>query len=391
MAGLVKAPLVTDAMPPTGARDGGWRAGLRTTPGRLRAGVALVVLLACGLGLLTGMVSAAIDSGFTSIGGHDAPLVEQSNPLYYAVSDMDAQVGNVLLTGSDPALAADQQQDLALYAGDEQHAEQDLQQVAVTAAADPAAQRAVSSVLDALGRYLVNPALAAATLLAVGLAIAGAVQLGVQAGNLKVAKQDAFDSILALTQARAVSYDANADETRFLVDPGRAAAYQDAFLRKSQELVSVGNVGIFSYDAALAADVRAYQADNTDVRFGGYLGTEFRNITFTGERAAATRALLAYQVYEKDDRKLRAMAKTNLAQAIAFDIGTGPGQSDWAFNQWDGALGSVITINENAFTAAIRDGHTTGSPWIALIPAIGTALIAALAIAGTRPRLAEYR
>src|ERR1700683_3119161 len=153
MAGLVKAPLVTDAMPPTGARAGGWLAGLRTTPGRLRAGVALVVLLACGLGLLTGMVFAALNSGFTAIGGHDAPLVEQSNALYYAVSDMDAQVGNVLLTGSDPALAADQQQDLALYASDQQHAEQDLQQVAVTAATDPAAQRAVGSVLDALGRY----------------------------------------------------------------------------------------------------------------------------------------------------------------------------------------------------------------------------------------------
>jgi hypothetical protein len=486
MAGLAKAPLLTDTVPPTGVRNGGWLSGLRTTPGRLRAGMALALLLTCGLGLLTGLVFAALDSGFSAIGGHDAPLVEQSNALYYAVNDMDAQVGNVLLTGSDPALAADQWQDLALYASDEQHAEQDLQQVAVTAAADPAAQRAVSSMLDALGRYealaadaivvnqrgndpagrpseatlsyfqqatdlmsmtvlpaatslttanasaldmrydqgrsiatsgqvlvlgftvasallgtqvflaarfrrLVNPALVAATVLAVGLAIAGAVQLGAQAGNLKGAKQDAFDSILALTQARAVSYDANADETRYLVDPGRAAAYQDAFLRKSQELVNLGNVGIFSYDAALAVDIRAYQADNTDVRFGGYLGTEFRNITFTGERAAATRALLAYQVYEKYDRKLRAMAKTNLAQAIAFDIGTSPGQSDWAFNQWDGALGSVITINENAFTAAIRDGQTTGSPWVALIPAMGTALIAAFTIAGARPRLAEYR
>ena len=153
----------------------------------------------------------------------------------------------------------------------------------------------------------------------------------------------------------------------------------------------MGNVGIFSYDAALAADISAYQADHADVRFGGYLGAEFRNITFTGERAAAIRALLAYQVYERYDRKLRAMAKTNLAQAIAFDIGTSPGQSDWAFNRWDRALGSVITINENAFTAAIQDGHSTGSPWIALIPALGTALIAALTVAGTRPRLAEYR
>jgi hypothetical protein len=427
-------------------------------------------------------------SGFTVIGGHDAPLVEQSNALYYGVSDMDAQLGNVLLTGSDPALAADQQQDLALYASDRQHAEQDLQQVAITEAANPAAEQAVSSVLDALGRYealaadaivvnqrgkdpagrpseatlsyfqqatdlmsttvlpaaasltaanaraldmsynqdrstaasgqvivlvlglavagvllgtqvflaaryrrLVNPALAVATVLALGLAIAGAAQLGTQAGNLKVAKQDAFDSILALTQARAVSYDANADETRFLVDPGRAAEYQDAFLRKSQEVVDVGDVGIFSYDMALDADIDVYQANHADVRFGGYLGTEFRNITFPGERAAATRALLAYQVYEKYDRKLRAMAKTHLAQAIVFDIGTSPGQSDWAFNQWDGALGSVITINENAFTAAIRDGHTTGSPWTALIPALGTVLISALAIAGTHRRLAEYR
>jgi len=488
MAGLVEATLVTDTLPPTGVRHGGRLARLRTTPGRLRASVSLVALLACGFGLLTGIVFAALDSGFTAIGGHDAPLVEQSTALYYAVNDMDAQVGNVLLTGDDPALAADRQQDLALYASDRQHAEQDLQQVAVTAAADPAAQRAVSTVLDALGRYealaadailvnqrgndpaghasaatlsyfrqatdlmsttvlpaaatlttanasalglnynqdrsaaasgqvlvlvlglavagallgvqvflaaryrrLVNPALAAAAVLAIGLAVAGAVQLSAQAGNLKVAKQDAFDSILALTQARAVSYDANADETRYLVDPGRATAYQDAFLRKSLELVNVGHVGIFSYDAALAADISAYQADHADVRFGGYLGTEFRNITFTGERAAATRALLAYQVYEKDDRKLRAMARTNLAQAIAFDIGTSPGQSDWAFNQWDTALGSVVTINENAFTAAIQDGHTTGSPWIALIPGVGTALIIALTIAGTRPRLTEYR
>jgi hypothetical protein len=115
------------------------------------------------------------------------------------------------------------------------------------------------------------------------------------------------------------------------------------------------------------------------------------NDAFTGERAAATRALLAYQVYERYDRKLRAMAKTNLAQAIAFDIGTHLGQSDWAFNRWDSALGSVITINENAFTVAIQEGHSTGSPWIALIPAVGTALIIALTIAGTRPRLTEYR
>jgi hypothetical protein len=48
--------------------------------------------------------------------------------------------------------------------------------------------------------------------------------------------------------------------------------------------------------------------------------------------AAATKALLAYQVYERDDRQLRALAKVNLDKAIAYDVGTAQGQSDWAFN-----------------------------------------------------------
>jgi hypothetical protein len=51
--------------------------------------------------------------------------------------------------------------------------------------------------------------------------ITAATRLSAETAHLKVAKQDAFDSILALTQARAVSYDANADESRYLVDPAR--------------------------------------------------------------------------------------------------------------------------------------------------------------------------
>ena len=48
-----------------------------------------------------------------------------------------------------------------------------------------------------------------------------------------MAKSEAFDSIVALSQARAVSDDANADESRYLVDPARAGQYQQAFEDKS--------------------------------------------------------------------------------------------------------------------------------------------------------------
>ena len=244
--------------------------------------------------------------------------------------------------------------------------------------------------LSARFRRLVNPALAAATLVAVALVIAAATRLSAESGHLKVAKQDAFDSILALTQARAVSYDGNADESRYLVDPARAAQYQQSFLAESQQLADVGNVGIFGYDAALARDIRAYDADNSDVQFGGYLGTEFRNITFPGERAAAVRTLLAYQVYERDDRKLRAMAKTNLAAAVAYDIGTAPGQSDGAFNAYDADLSSVIAINSAAFADAIQAGQGDTTAWNLAFPAAGALVLAGLVLAGVRPRLAEY-
>ena len=241
-------------------------------------------------------------------------------------------------------------------------------------------------------RRLFNPALAIASLAALVLTALGAAGLAAQATHLRVAKVEAFDSILALTQARAVSYDANADESRFLVDPGRAAFYQQSFLVKSDELADLPGVGIFQYDAALATAIDAYRANHADVRFGGYLGAEFRNITFAGERAAAERTLAAYQVYERDDRHIRALnASGNLRGAIAFDTSYATGNSNWAFTQYDKALVSVITINQNAFNAAIAAGQQGVRGWTGLIPAIAVLLILALVLVGVRPRLTEYR
>ena len=238
---------------------------------------------------------------------------------------------------------------------------------------------------------LVNPALAAATVLTIAFVAVTAVRLNAESSQLKVAKQDAFDSIQALSLARAVSYDANADESRYLVDPGRAAQYQQAFLGKSQQIANVGPVGISGYDPALAADIQAYRRDNSVVRFGGYLGAEFRNVTFPGEREAAVATLLAFQRYERDDRTMRALAKSNLAAAVAYDIGTASSQSDGAFSQYDAALSSVIAVNTNAFTVAVHDGEAGAAGWDLVLPALAVVLLVTLTLTGVRPRLAEYR
>jgi len=192
--------------------------------------------------------------------------------------------------------------------------------------------------------------------------------------------------------AKAVSNDANADESRFIVDPVRAARYQQAYLGKSQQIVNVGtSVTYASYLPLLNADIAAYQRNNSDIRFGGFLGQEFRNITFPGERQAAVSALLAFRAYETDDRILRAMTKANLAQAIGYDINVSPDDSDGAFNAYASALQSDININTSAFTQAVADGAGNSGDGFLAVEAVLALVLIGLVYVGVRPRLAEYR
>jgi hypothetical protein len=237
----------------------------------------------------------------------------------------------------------------------------------------------------------INPAIAAATLIAAALAISGVRLTSNGAQYLFVAKVEAFNSILPLDQARAVSYDANADESRYLVDPGLAAQYQQSFLTKTLELVDLPGAGIYTFDKRFAAALSAYQQNNNDIEWYGYWGDEFRNITFPGERAAAELSLKRFQVYERDDRMIRQLNNTgHLVSAIAFDTSFNTGASNWAFGQYDSAQAEVIDINLNAFNQAIKDGLHALDGWT-VIPAVAGLAVLGLLLLGLRGRLAEYR
>ena len=236
-----------------------------------------------------------------------------------------------------------------------------------------------------------NPALVVATLVAVAVAGSSVLLFSNEIEHLRTAKKDAFDSVLALSRARAVSYDANADESRYLVDPARAAQYQAGFLGKSQQLATLGGATIASYDTALDAALQAYRQQHTDVRLGGFFGTELRNITFAGERPAAEETLTRYQTYERDDRRIRSLAAGgDLRAAIAFCTSYQPGHSNYAFTQYDQALTAVTAINQAAFDRAIAAGDHELDGWYLKI-AIGAAAVALLTLLGVRRRLAEYR
>jgi hypothetical protein len=245
-------------------------------------------------------------------------VVTAAADLYLALGDMDAQVASVLLVGGTTKLGFTRAQALAVFEQRRAQADGDLQAVA-TAGGDAAAR--IREVFDLLGGYEAlaaqtvllaqqahAPALAVATLAALALTVVGAEVVAGEAEHLRVAKKDAFDSVLALTEARALSYAANADESRYLVDlPGAT---------------------ITTFDATFVSAVGGYQRDHADVGWAGSFGTEFRNITLTGERAAARTTLLRYQTYQVDDRRIRQLATGGrLDDAIAFCTSYQPGQS----------------------------------------------------------------
>jgi hypothetical protein len=145
-----------------------------------------------------------------------------------------------------------------------------------------------------------------------------------------------------------------------------------------------------TYDADLATSWQAYETDHHDLRFTGEFRRELDNITFPGERAAAERTVETYAVYQRDDRKIRALlAAGQEREAAEFCMGWEPDTSNAHFETWMAALDKVSGINSAHFTSSVRDGRSTVND---LLPWAGGLLAAAalLSLLGLRPRLAEF-
>ncbi|MDH6129540.1 hypothetical protein [Kitasatospora sp. GP82] len=242
-------------------------------------------------------------------------------------------------------------------------------------------------------RRILNPPLLAVTVLT---ALAVAVGLGLAAAadrHLLVAKGNAYDSVIALSRARAVAYDMNADESRYLTDPTRAAAYEQSYLDKSQSLARLGGATLADYDTRLGAAHAAHRADpQAKVPFDGFLGAELRNITFPGEQQAVDQVLASYQQYQQDDLRIRELREQgHLKDAVTFDTGTAPGQSNADFGRLSDAMDQVLAINRQSLDRAVTaTDHALGSG-LAVGGGILLAGALALTVLGVRPRLREYR
>ncbi|MFF0437426.1 hypothetical protein ACFYU9_35030 [Streptomyces sp. NPDC004327] len=238
---------------------------------------------------------------------------------------------------------------------------------------------------------ILNFGLLAATVCALLSVVLGSQVLKADSEQLRVARRDAFDSVVALSRARAIAYDANADESRYLLDRDHRAAHEAAFLAKSQSLYGMKGADLASYESRLGETWKAYREDHEDKRFTGEFRRELDNITFPGERAAAERTVEAYAVYQRDDHTVRSLVAAGREQeAVVFGISWEPGKSNAHFGAWMKALDDVTAINSRAFDTAADDGRNklTGRLPRAVAGLIAAAVLAAL---GLRPRLAEFR
>ena len=245
--------------------------------------------------------------------------------------------------------------------------------------------------------------LAGGAVVALVVGLIGLTTQSSEANHLHVAKQEAYDSIYALGRAQAVSDDANADESRWLLED-RSSTLQSSYFTKAIQVGGVASVSAAqaaanpsSYYGALSSAVgqlHVNSAANTvsGVAIDGFLGSELDNVTFPGEAQAAYTATRDYNTYVQDDAKIRADADHgNLAGAVSIDIGLSAGQSNYDFNQYMTALGRVIQINTQYFDAAVSAGQSGlgATAWAELV--IAELILLAFVTQAGYLRLREYR
>ena len=237
-------------------------------------------------------------------------------------------------------------------------------------------------------RRLLNVPLALAALGTLVLVAASAAMLSGQADSLRKAKEQGFDSILSLSRARAISNSASADATRFLLDPGRADAYEQVYLSKSQTVLYLPAGNLTQYNRAVQGDL-SFEPGRAE--FLGFFGTEANRPMESEERQSEMadgldKVLGAYQKVQANDRRMRDLVHAGQrAQAVGAR-----GRAAADFTAYDRSLQELIGVHQKEFDAAVADGGDGTSGWYAILPVAGVVIVL-LVLAGVRPRLAEYR
>jgi hypothetical protein len=227
-------------------------------------------------------------------------------------------------------------------------------------------------------RRTLNIPLLLATI-SIGVFIIWAIVLIQTSGeNLRIARENVFNSLHSLRQARSLTYTANANESRALLLKNEARRFEQAFNANVQKIIAVptnslGNLAVMTAQG------------NTSTNIGGFLGDTLRQPFRDGEAAALADNLTMFDRYLQTSNKVRSLASSNLPAAVAL----ASGQAGEDFNNFLKANQKAIDLNKKAFDELITNSAAPledfePKSWTVLI------LIVFLVFVGLRPRIKEY-
>jgi hypothetical protein len=215
--------------------------------------------------------------------------------------------------------------------------------------------------------------------------------LAQSARGLIVAKEDAYNSVLCLLDARASAALADTAQSRCLLDRQDMAAQQKLFQANMDRIATISE----GADGAkiLAEAQKQLEAGQKPSLTGlsGALAEELQNVRFEGERQAALDCLESFLAYrDVSAREEKALTEGKLSDALFIGLGNDPHGSNIAFSKFDDALVRTLRINQEELSHSgeqarhALDYLFSGSIIISLALIIGTYM-------GLRPRIQEYQ
>lgn len=271
--------------------------------------------------------------------------------------------------------------------------------VAVVGVVTVASLLALQLYLRVRFRRRFNAPLLVATAGAVVLSVGAVLALSVSATHEHRAKNDGMDAAMALSRAKAIATDMQADQSRFLIDDDHADTYRQVYLERAQQVLFRPVSTLPDYYEAVGQIPGAYPQlpgsgvpDEEDPGTLGYLGEDAQRALLEDDDAenALEEVLSTFVALQEADESLReAVADGDTARAIDIRMRVADTENG-LFRQHTDALDVLVSAHTNEFDAGIRDGGSALSPWALGLP-VGSLALFALVVAGVRPRLAEYR
>lgn len=206
------------------------------------------------------------------------------------------------------------------------------------------------------------------------------------ANQLKVAKGDAYDSIIALLDARSDVYQANAAVSHWLLTG--SSEEKACYTEKLKNVVSFE--GISPHETYALAAKKLAASEPVQIKgFTGSLANELNNIRFEGEDREALEALQNLNDYMQIEERVLAASEPSQSEACELALGFYPNQSQYAFSKFDDAVSHAVKINEEHFAASIRNALRKLNGLVVIVQ-VFTVLVLFCVFLGLRPRLAEY-